>query len=126
MSETLSYILGKRMWWVGGVSVWGELAAVTPEFVISENTGSGFRLLHAAYPLGGETQTIRYQDLVDIKGNRLPATINRPRVVPINKGNSAAVVQGVETADSFRIARLDANLSASGVAVDLLIIEMGD
>lgn len=126
MNQTLSYVLGRRMWWVSGVSVWGDLAAFEPEFIVSEATPSGYRILHASYSFGGETQTLRYADLVDIKGNRLPDTLKRPRVIPVNKSASAAIIQGEEQSDSFKVARIGAGASQGATPIDLLIIEMGD
>ncbi len=124
MNQTLGYLLGKRMWWIGGLNVWGELAATTPKFLISESDAGGFRILRASYSLGGMTQDVRFGELVDVKGNLLPSIINRPRVVPISRGATSAVIQGEAQADSFRIAK--ANATSAPVLVDLLIIEMGE
>ena len=123
MNPTLSYLLGKRMWWVSGVNVWGSVATFEPQFIITETEGSTKRLVHTTVALGGSVQQIEYVDLADVKGNKLPDLLVNPRVLPIAKGNVQVLVQGSEGEKSFTLAKAD---QTSQVAtVDLLIIEMG-
>lgn len=123
MNPTLSYLLGRKMWLVPAVVAWGELANFEPELIITENYGAGRRLLHGRFCLGGKTQTITFSDLVDHRGNKLPATLNNASILPIARGNIGAVVQGSATPESFRLARTVS--TSQVVVVDLLIIELG-
>ena len=123
MNPTLSYLLGKKMWWVSGVNVWGSVAAFEPQFIITETEGSTKRLVHTTIALGGSVQRFEYGDLADVRGNRLPELLINPRVLPIAKGNIPVLVQGSEGEKSFALAK--AIQTPQVAAVDLLIIEMG-
>jgi hypothetical protein len=123
MNPTLSYLLGKKMWWVCGINVWGSVAAVEPQFVITETEGSTKRLVHTTVTLGGSVQQLEYGDLADFRGNKLPAQLINPRVLPFAKGDIPVLVQGSEGEKSFTLAK--AAQTSQVAAVDLLIIEMG-
>jgi hypothetical protein len=123
MNPTLSYLLGKKMWWVPGVNVWGSMAAFEPQFVITETDGSTKRIVHTTVALGGSVQQLEYGDLADVKGNKLPELLTNPRVLPIAKGSVPVVVQGSEGEKSFMLAK--AIQTTQVASVDLLIIEMG-
>ncbi|TFH62098.1 MAG: hypothetical protein E4G91_07925 [Candidatus Zixiibacteriota bacterium] len=123
MNPTLSYLLGKKMWWVCGINVWGSVAAFEPQFLITETEGSSKRLVFTTVALGGSVQQLEYGDLADVRGNKLPELLINPRVLPIAKGNIPVVLQGSEGEKSFTLAK---SAQTSQVAtVDLLIIEMG-
>ena len=123
MNPTLSYLLGKKMWWVSGVNVWGSVAAFEPQLVITETEGSTKRLVFTTVALGGSVQQLGYGDLADVKGNQLPELLINPRVLPIAKGDIPVLVQGSEGEKSFALAK--AVQTSQVAAVDLLIIEMG-
>lgn len=123
MNPTMSYLLGRKMWWVSGVNVWGTIAASAPQFVITETEGSSKRIVHTGVTLGGSVQQLEYGDLVDAKGNKLPEQLTNARVVPIARGEIPVVVQGSEGDKSFRLAK--ATQTSQVATVDLLIIEMG-
>jgi hypothetical protein len=123
MNPTLSYLLGKKMWWVSGINVWGSVAAFEPQFVITETEGSSKRIVHVTVALGGSVQQLGYGDLCDVKGNKLPEVLTNPRVIPSAKSNIPVVVQGSEGEKTFALAK--AMQTSQVAAVDLLIIEMG-
>jgi hypothetical protein len=123
MNPTLSYLLGRKMWWVAGVNVWGTQAAFEPHFVITETEGVNKRIVHTNVAIGGSVQQLEYSDLVDVKGNALPEELVNPRVVPLHKGGGTVMVQGSEGSKSFRLAQTQE--SGQIATVDLLIIEMG-
>ncbi len=123
MNPTLSYLLGKKMWWVAGISVWGSTSAFEPQFVVTETECSAKRLVHTRVALGGSVQQLEYGDLTDVRGNKLPELLVNPRVLPVAKGDIPVLVQGSEGEKSFILAKA---VSTSQVAaVDLLIVEMG-
>ncbi len=123
MNPTLSYLLGRRMWWISGVGVWGELADFEPEFIMTQTDGASKRIVHAKFAIGGAAQVVRFDELTDIRGNKLPTTLSSPRVLAVPKGESNVIVRGQESAESFLLAKQSA--SSSVTVVDLLIIEMG-
>ncbi len=123
MNPTLSFLLGKRMWWVPGVAVWGQIADFEPEILLTQTDGALKRIVHGKFSIGGSAQSVRYADLIDNRGNALPETLTNPRVIPLAKGDLGAIVQGRETAESFFLAKSRA--SDQLAVVDLLIMEMG-
>jgi hypothetical protein len=123
MSDTLNYLLAKRMWWVSGVNVWGTIAAFEPQIVVTEMEDTTKRIVHARVALGGSTQKLAFGDMLDAKGNKLPELLANPRVLPIAKGGIPVIVQGSEDGKSFTLAK--AAPTAQIAVADLLIIEMG-
>jgi hypothetical protein len=123
MNQTLSLLLGRRMWLVPGVVIWGEMAGFEPEFILTENDGSARRILHGSFRIGGQLQVLKFADLVDQRGNNVPAILANPSVVPIPRGSINVVVQGSPDSESVRLAQ---SLSSNqAVVADLLIIELG-
>jgi len=123
MNPTLSYLLGKRMWLVRGINVWGNIDYFDYETLITEVDGSSKRILFGTFGIGANMQVINYADLTDFRGNNLPTTIANPVVVPLGKDQNNVVVQGGETDKFFSLAKAnDINITAE---VDLLIIELG-
>src|SRR5690606_22273197 len=57
MNPTLSYLLGRRMWWVPGVAVWGQIADFEPEVILSQVDGASKRIVHGKFAIGGSSQT---------------------------------------------------------------------
>jgi hypothetical protein len=123
MNPTLSYLLGKKMWWVSGVNVWGSTAGFEPSFVVTETEGASKRIVHTSVALRGSVQRFDYGELADVKGNKLPEVLTNPRVIPIPRSNVPVVVQGTESEKSFALAK--ATQTTQVANVDLLIIEMG-
>ena len=123
MNSTLSYLLGKRMWWVNGVNVWGTVSSMEANLLITIKQPGSSRIVFASIPVGGEVQQIEYKDLTDTRGNRLPEELNNPRVIAVSKNDIGVVVQGAENSKSFTLAKTrSTDLTATA---DLLIVEMG-
>ena len=123
MTDTLAYLRGRRAWLVRDFSVWGALSAYDFSFLLSEDDSASQRLLFLNVPLGGDLQRVSYDELTDIHGNTLPATITNPKVAVFPKDAVGAVVTGRENSESFTIAKISEKASAS--VCDLLIFEMG-
>jgi hypothetical protein len=123
MNPTLSYLLGRRMWAVPSVNVWGSLSNFNAELLLTESMAGSKRILFGWFPVGGEVQRIQFGDLTDNKGNLLPEELSNPKVVVLPRGEIGVVVSGTETSKSFTLARA---VATDQVAVcDLLIMEMG-
>jgi hypothetical protein len=123
MNPTLSYLLGHRMWAISSVNVWGTLSDFTPQLLLTESDGAGKRILFGSFPTGGSVQQLEYADLIDARGNSLPAELTNPKVMVLPKGEVGAVVVGSETNQSFTLAK---TTDTDQVAVcDLVVIEMG-
>ena len=123
MNTTLVHLFGRRMWLVSGIIVWGEMTSFEPELILVESDGATARILHGRFAIGGSAQLINFADLVDQRGNKLPASIANPAVIPIPRNGATVFVQGTASSESFRLSQSGA--SSKTAAVDLLIIEMG-
>ncbi len=123
MNQTLNMLLGRRMWMVPGIVIWGEMAGFEPEFIIIENDGAARRIMHGHFNIGGRSQVLKFADLTDQRGNKVPAALTNPTVIPITRGGIHVAVQGSPDSESVRLAQ--ATPSNQAVVTDLLIIEMG-
>jgi len=123
MNSTLALLRGRRLWAVENLVVWGSLASFESKFLVTENSGVGKRLLFWKVGMGGSVQTVRFEDLVDVRGSSLPKHISRPKVIVLPKTDVNVVIACRETSSSFEIAKTS-KTSASGL-VDLLIFETG-
>jgi hypothetical protein len=122
MNTTLAILRGRRMWVVENVTVWGNLSAFAGNFLVTEETDSEKRLLFWQVTLGGDVQRIDFGDLTDHRGNKLPAVLNKPKVVVLPKSEVTVVVVGNEAGSSFVLAKTQ-DTPESGM-VDLLIFEV--
>jgi hypothetical protein len=113
-----------RMWFVPGVVAWGLPGLDEIEFVAVEEGESETSVFYGSALPGGSEQPILYEELIDHRGNHLPAELSSPRVIVRPRGANAAYVAGPEDQTSFRLARDPS--TADPVTADLLIIEMGD
>ena len=123
MNPTLSYLLGRKMWLVRGINVWGEIANFGVELLYTETDSGTKRLLFGSHALGGSVQQLEFKDLIDIRGNNLPESIINPKVVIVPKNEIGVVVSGNETERSFMLAKMT-QVDRNGI-VDLLIVELG-
>jgi hypothetical protein len=92
-------------------------------FLGEEDIDSTGRLLFGTATIGGVAQDIQYGNLVDYRGNTLPATINSPRVLIRPRSSYLAYLVGEESNTGLKIARDSA--APGPVYVDLFIYEMG-
>ncbi|MCK4858499.1 MAG: hypothetical protein KAT58_11055 [candidate division Zixibacteria bacterium] len=123
MNPTLSYLLGRRMWLVSGINVWGTIPDFDAAMVLTETEGAAKRIVFGSFALGGATQQIKYANLVDARGNQLPEMLTNPKVLVLAKNDINVIVSGAETAGSFALAKTDYS-DRNGVC-DLIIMEMG-
>jgi len=121
--NSLLYLRGRRMWFVPDLSIWGVSAATTITFVAVESVQGSVRIEVSQEPLGQATQSVSYADLIDHRGNHLPASITEPKVLIQPKSLDRAYLVGRESGAGFSVAR---DISASGpVTADIVVIEMG-
>jgi hypothetical protein len=123
MNPTLSYLLGRRMWLVPGVNVWGTIAGFTAELLLTENDAGAKRVIFGSFPVGGAAQRLNFGDLVDVRGNALPAELTNPKVMALPKNDVTVIVSGNETSKSVTLAKA-IETDRNGVC-DLLIVELG-
>ncbi len=108
---------------VNNFSVYGEFSAVAPVLLWTELGETSKRIIFAREILGGTEQVVSFSSLYDIKGNQLPATINSPKVIVLQKNEVTCLVVGLETNSNFKIAKLTESQTAG--IVDLVIMENG-
>lgn len=108
---------------VDNFSVYGEFSAVTPLLLWTEIGDTSKRIIFAREILGGLEQVVNFSSLYDLKGNQLPATINSPKVMLLQKNEVTCLVVGPETNAQFKIAKLTESQTAG--IVDLVIMENG-
>ena len=124
MLSTLSRVTSRRIWFVPRFSVWGSAQLCTIDYLSIEEADSVKSVFFNRVGVGDSSQSVLYENLVDFRGNHLPATIKNPRVVIRPRSTDVAFVVGDETGSGFSIA---ASATAAGpVPVDLIVIEMGE
>lgn len=119
----LAEVAARRMWFVPDFAVWGLPNMGELEFVTLEQVGATKTILYGSCGIGDSSQDVSFSDLVDFRGNELPATIDYPRVFLRSHSSDDVFIVGSESATMFKVAR-EAN-SSGPVSVDLLIVEMG-
>ncbi|MEE9553981.1 MAG: hypothetical protein V3W18_06750 [candidate division Zixibacteria bacterium] len=122
MNITLDYLKSNRKWLVRDFRVWGDGGAVESDMIATEADSSNSRIVYLREFAGGVEQVVNFSDLVDHRGNNLPASIANAEIVLIPKNEVNAYIRGTVGPSSFRIAR-DRNEPADS-KVDLLILEM--
>ena len=123
MNSSLTRLIGRRAWFVPDVAVTGDLNATNVEFLVSEHDNGDGRVSFYRFPVGGELQEFSYEALADSRGNLLPASINRPVVIPIPRNAVPVVVVGRPSDRTVRLARTVS--TADDGLVDLWIVETG-
>ncbi len=124
MISGIEQVVARRIWFVPGFSVWGVPGLDEIELLTVEHTAAGNAVGFSAVTVEGASQEVLYADLIDHRGNQLPANLASPRVIPRSHEASAVLVVGTESPASFRIAR-DPN-AVGPLTADLLVLEMGD
>ena len=124
MLNVFRSVNSRRIWFVPDVTVWGMPNLGDVQFLVEELIdGTTSVLFGSAAVVPGE-QEIDFDQLIDHRGNYLPASIKTPRVLPRGRDKHAVFIVGQESNERFRIAR---DPDAPGtVTTDLLIMEMGD
>ncbi len=124
MNLTLDYLKSNRKWLVRNLLVWGNSEAVSVRMLMTEHAGTK-RVMYSDESIGGKSQVISYDELVDSRGNRLPGEINNPVVMLIPRNSSHCYLVGQPSSNGFSVAREipDHDTSQDGL-VDLLIMEV--
>jgi hypothetical protein len=124
MTSSLHTLTARRAWFVPNFMVWGIAAPGELEYLAVENVNGTLSIYFGMSSLDDGPQTVSYADLVDHRGNSLPAIIKSPRIFPRAKSTDTVFVVGSESNSCFQIAR-DPETTGP-VTTDLLIVEMGD
>ncbi len=120
----LEQITARRAWFVPDFMVWGIPGLGDLDYLAVEQIGSESSIYFGKADIEGGPQEVAFNQLVDHRGNTLPAVIKAPRIFPRPRGPESVYIVGAESGSTFQIAR---DGSASGpILTDLLIVEMGD
>ncbi len=120
----LEKILAQRTWLVPEFTVWGLSGFGERDFLIVEQLGSTKTVLFGSFDIGGVGQNVSFDQLIDHRGNPLPAAITSPLVLARAKGPASPFVVGRENSAGFKIAR--PSDTTSPLQTDLLVVELGD
>jgi hypothetical protein len=120
--STLAYLRGNRTWFIPGFVVWGVSSDAELSFVTVTVVEGQQQINYLETSVGGSRQTVSFDSLVDHRGNKLPATINTAKVIPLPKAEGQVFIVGREFSSGFSISR--DNSDTSPIATDLVIIEM--
>jgi hypothetical protein len=121
MNTTFDYLTGNRKWVVRDFVVWGQ-SDIFDAAILATEALENTSVIFMRELAGGEAQVVEFTDLVDHRGNQLPASISSPEIIIIPKSASQAFLIGNPGNSSFRIAA-PSNLPGNPL-VDLLIVEM--
>lgn len=124
MISGIERVTARRVWFVPDFMVWGLPNVGQIECVASEVVGGTTNVMFGMVDIGDGPQEVLFSQLVDHRGNNLPASINAPRVISRPRSGDAVFVVETESPNGFRIARVAEGVSS--VPVDLLVVEMGD
>jgi hypothetical protein len=122
MNVTFDYLTGNRKWLVRDYVVWGDSGSLDSAIIATENNPSSNRLIVFRELCGAAAQVVEFADLVDHRGNTLPASISNAEIIIIPKNEVGSFVVGSIGTESFRLAKLPE--SEADALVDLLIMEM--
>ena len=124
MNTGLIQLTARRQWVIPNFEVWGLPGLGDIDYLNIEQVAGIKSLSFGTVTIGSTAQTVEFADLTDIRGNNLPATIDRALVTSRSHGALQVFVIGKETSTSFKIAR---DPKASGpVTVDLIVTELGE
>ncbi len=120
--DSLSFLLGRRIWAVRDFSVWGLTESAHVNYLTVHDDEETPRLYFGTAGIGGEVQEVAFADLTDIRGNHLPDAIPNARVIISPRSQYPAFLTGTGSNLGFQIAR---DPDAPGpVTVDLIVMEM--
>jgi hypothetical protein len=124
MNTTLTHLNSRRSWLIRDVNVWGSLSAETFDAIATEVDDSETRVAFHEFTIGGASQEVAYNSLIDHRGNQLPASLDSPVIIPIAKNSVPVAIIGLPSPTSFRVAKT-ASVPDDAI-VDLWIIEAGN
>jgi hypothetical protein len=124
MLSGIEKVTSRRVWFVPDFVVWGLPSLEQHDFLAIEKVGATQSVYYGSATISQNEQEVCYDQLVDHRGNSLPASIKAARIFPRSKSSDAVFIVGQESSGGFKIARDPA--SDSPVTADLLIVELGD
>ncbi len=110
------------MWVVPDVSIWGRSAIAALTFVTIESVQGATRIMSSTETIGEASQTIFYADLIDHRGNRLPAQLIEPKAHIQVKSPDIVFLVGREFSSGFRVARPAG--AATPALADIIIYDL--
>ncbi|MFQ5453185.1 MAG: hypothetical protein ACE5D6_03250 [Candidatus Zixiibacteriota bacterium] len=123
MINGLPLVITHRNWYVPDFQVWGTPEWGEFDLLMIENVESQKSILFDNVSIDDSAQEVKYQDLVDFRGNNLPVSIKNPKILIKPKSENTAFIVGNESNTSFKVAH---NSDVAGpVKIDILIVEMG-
>lgn len=121
--QALTYLRGHRIWFIREYNVWGLADDAELLYLGLENVDSTGRLMFGFTSVGGAAQNILFGEMIDFRGNRLPASMNSPKVIARSRSPHAVYLIGDESNTGFRVAR---DPGAPGpLAADFFVFELG-
>ena len=124
MNNGLNNLKSRRMWVVPDFVVWGLSGLGQIDYLAVEEVDSAKSVSFGSVGIGDTAQSVSFSNMTDVRGNQLPASINRALVTARPRNESPVFVIGTETSSGFKIAR-DPN-APGPVTVDLIITELGE
>lgn len=124
MNSGLTKLNSRRMWLVPNFEVWGLAGLGEIEYLTVEEGNGDKAVLFGSIEIGGTAQPVNFANLIDVRGNNLPQTINRALVTARSHNESQVFVVGSEMNSGFKIARDPGAIGP--VRVDLIITELGE
>lgn len=121
--NSICYLRGRRLWVVRSLQIFGTADEARFLYLGIEYVDTTNRVMFGTTGIGGAVQDVRFSDLIDFRGNNLPATIKSPKVLVRFRSPYVAYLIGEESDSGFRMAR--DNSSPGPICVDLFIYEMG-
>ena len=122
MNTTIDYLRSNRKWLVRDYVVSGDNGTFEADMIMTEFISGDERVVFNHEFTGETAQTVVFQNLIDHRGNQLPAKISNPEVILIPRNPIRSFILGNVGEKSFRISK-DSSLLSNSI-VDLLIMEM--
>lgn len=123
MNTTLAYLRGRRAWLVKDLTVWGSDSETDLLLAMVEMISNVKRIGLWRVNPGRNRQVVNFSDLIDNRGNHLPAVVTKAAVMIIPKGSQGAFIKTMQGDTGFTIAKNDGD--GPMVMVDLMIFETG-
>ena len=123
MNTTLAYLRSRRAWLVENLTVWGSDSDSEMLLALVEMVSDEKRVGLWKVNPGRDQQAVNFSDLIDNRGNNLPAIINKPAVIIMPREGQGAFVKSIQADTGFTVAKNDSE--GSMVIVDLMIFETG-
>src|SRR5574341_1506874 len=104
MNIGLSSLKSRRAWLVPNFVVWGLEGLGEIEYLEVEQIDGTKSVGFSSTGIGDTSQSVSFGNLIDVRGNTLPGTIQRPLVTVRLHSEAQVFVVGAESSSSFKIA----------------------